>query len=173
MSNNPHKAVSANSKGIVISFRDVNKHKFIPYESPIVKSIQINGTNKYQKLERPVFNKLQQQLYSEVIYGLNVYSDIQVKQLSQERRIELLERYNKAQDVLNEWKKQIVDHKLNNILSVLFFNSSIAKEMCKIPTYERHHKDTHTFKELGLTQQKIAYKLVETGVLPDNFFNLT
>jgi len=45
MSNNPHKAVSANSKGIIISFRDVNKHKFIPYESKMVKSIQIKLLN--------------------------------------------------------------------------------------------------------------------------------
>ena len=57
MSNNPHKAISANSKGIIISFRDVNKHKFIPYESKMVNSIQIKGTAKYQKLDRPVFNK--------------------------------------------------------------------------------------------------------------------
>jgi hypothetical protein len=173
MSHNPHKAVSANSKGIVISFRDVNKHKFIAYESPVVKSIQISGTAKYQKLERPAFNRPQQKLYAEVIYGLNVYTHIQVKQLSKERRIEILERYNRAQDVLNEWKKQIVDHRINNLLTVLFPNSVMAKKMCEIPTYDRHHKDTHTFKELGLTQEKIASKLVEVGILPTDFFNLT
>lgn len=173
MSYNPNKAVSANSKGIVISFRDVNKHKFIAYESPIVKSIQVSGTAKYQKLERPVFNKPQQKLYAEVIYGLNVYTPIQLKELSKERRIEILQRYNKAQDVLNQWKKQIVDDKINTLLTVLFPNSAMAKRMCEIPTYDRHHKDTHTFKELGLTKYKIAYKLIEVGVLPTNFFNLT
>jgi len=173
MSNNPHKAVSANSKGIIISFRDVNKHKFIPYESKMVKSIQINGTANYQKLERPVFNKIQQKMYAEVIYGLNVYTNIQQKELSKERRMELISRYNKAQNVLNQWKKQIVDDKINTLLTILFPNSSIARDMCKIPTYEPHHKDRHTFRELGLTQEKIAYKLIETGVLPDNFFNLT
>lgn len=173
MSHNPHKAISANSKGIVISFRDVNKHKFIPYQLDVVKDIQLKGTAKYQKLEKLVFNKTQQKMYSEVIYGLNVYSHIQIQQFSKEKRIEILERYNKAQDVLNEWKKQIVDHKLNNLLTLLFPNSAMAKRMCEIPTYDRHHKDTHTFKELGLTQEKIANKLIEVGVLPTNFFNLT
>ena len=49
---NPHKTVSANSKGIVVSFGDVNKHKFIKYEPTAVEQIQLYGTVKYQKIEQ-------------------------------------------------------------------------------------------------------------------------
>jgi len=39
-----------------VSFGDVNKHRFVKYESIAVKQIQLYGTVKYQKIEQPGFN---------------------------------------------------------------------------------------------------------------------
>ncbi len=68
---NPNKVISANSKGITITFRDVNKHKFVYYSNnDYVRKIQLHGTTKYQKLEHTDFNKSQKRLYNVAVYGV-------------------------------------------------------------------------------------------------------
>ena len=76
---NPNKTISANSKGIVVSFGDVNKHKFIKYEFTAVTQIQLSGTVKYQKIEHSGFNPTQEKLFAEAMYGLNFYTAAEIK----------------------------------------------------------------------------------------------
>jgi hypothetical protein len=44
--------------------------------------------------------------------------------------------------------------------------------MCAVKSYDRAYTDRHTFKELNLSPDKIANKLIEAGFLPQNFFQL-
>lgn len=170
--NNPNKTISANSKGIIISFRDVNKHKYIPYQSKTVESIQQYGKVKYQQLEQPVFNRTQQKLYSEVLYGLDSLKPAELQELTHKRKFEIMHACKRVKHYLNKLKQEIVDKEVNDILSVLFPHSAIAKHMCSVTGYNRNYISKLSFKELGLTQQKIAEKLVEAGFLPANFFQL-
>lgn len=169
---NPHKTVSASSKGIIISFRDANKHRFIPYESPVVEEIQYYGHKKYQQIESPVFNKIQQKLYAEAVYGLNFYSEQDIKEMSKSKKLRLLAKYAKAQRVLNRWKQEIVHEKVDSFLLALFPNSLITKVLVDTKGYDRQSKESHSFKELGLTQQDVANKLIEVSLLPTNFYQL-
>jgi hypothetical protein len=168
---NPNKTVTANSKGIIISFRDCNKHKYIPYQSKAVQEIQL-GKAKYQQLDRPVFNKTQQKLYAETVYGLTVLSAEQIKELSPKRKHEIISVYKRVQHFLNKLKQEVINEQVNALLSALFHKSLFIKQMCEVKSYDRGYKDRHTFKELGLTQEKIAEKLVNAGLLPSNFFEL-
>ena len=48
---NSEKTISANSKGIIVSYGDVKKHMFASYNrSEYVRKIQLGGTKKYQKI---------------------------------------------------------------------------------------------------------------------------
>lgn len=172
---NPHKTISANANGIIITFRDKNKHQYVPYEgSKYVKVVQTEEDNKYQQaLESPVFNKIQQKLYAQVLYGLEVYKPDELEKLSPKERNQITATYKRVQFFLNKWKQEIVDEQCNRILSMLFPKSQIIKKICSVNGYNRAYKDRHTFRELGLTQESIAKKLVEAGFLPENFFQLT
>ena len=172
MSQNLDKTVSANSKGIIISFRDVNKHKFVGYENPQVKAIQINGHSRYQVFEKPVFNKTQQRIYAETLYGLNVYEPKQLSSMPKEKKQEIIVRYTKVQRVLNTWKQDLVNKGVDDFLKALFPHSKIVQAMCQTKIHTYDHQDRYTFKELGLTQEKIAEKLVSVNLLPSNFFEL-
>lgn len=168
---NQNKAVSANSRGIVVSFTDINKHKYIPYNK-LVQERQLEPKPKYQHVEKSVFNAQQQKLYALSIYGLSVYNKEEIQKISPKERSRIIKNYNKIQVFLNKWKQEIVEAKTNKILLSIFHNSKIIKDLCSIDGYDDSYIDRHTFKELGLTQKVIAERLVKEGLLPRNFFKL-
>ena len=170
---NPHKTVSAGTKGIIISFRDANKHRFMPYENvQHIEDIQHKGKTRYQVLEQPAFNKIQQELYAETVYGLSYFSPADVDKMSKSKKLRVLAKYAKAQRILNRWKQEIVYSKVDSILLALFPNSPITKLLVDTQGYDRQNRETHSFKELGLTQEDVASKLMEVNLLPQNFFQL-
>ena len=89
------------------------------------------------------------------------------------RKKSILSRFLKAQDILNQWKQQMVYTKIDHILLSLFPRSSVIKKIVATSGVDKDIKDRHTFKELGISQLQIAEKLVEQSVLPKDFFTLT
>ena len=172
MSYNPNKTITANSKGIIISYRDSSKPRYMPYKSKTVENIQLYGKVKYQVLEQPVLNGTQQKLYGELIYGLKLYKPEELSLISKKDKLKIAYLHRKVQHFLNKWKQEIIDKEINDILLKFFSKSSIIQHMCSVKGYDRSYTDRHTFKELGLTPDKIAAKLVEAGFLPKNFFQL-
>lgn len=172
MSYNPNKTITATSKGIVISFRDDNKPRYIAYKSKIVEEIQQHGTAKYQQFDRPVLNKTQQKLYAEVLYGIKAYEQTELMALSHKDILRITSIHRRVQHFLNRWKQEIMDSKVDNFLSKLFPNSPVAKAMTSIKGYNRAYTASYSFKELGLSQETVANKLIEMGFLPKNFFQL-
>jgi hypothetical protein len=173
MPNNPNKTITANSKGIVISFRDESKPRYVAYRSEAVKKIQLHGTVRYQVLDKPAFNRIQQKLYTEAIYGLNSYDETQLATLTAKEVSKIFSLHKKVQHFLNKWKQELIELEVNKFLLFFFPNSKCVKHMCSVNGYNRAYIDRHTFRELGLTQEMIASKLIEAGFLPKNFFQLT
>lgn len=145
----------------------------MPYENVQVEEIQSKGTVKYQVLEQPPFNEIQQKLYAEAVYGLSYYSEKDVREMSKSKKLRLLAKYAKAQRVLNRWKQEIVYDRVDSFLLALFPNSAITKVLVDTKGYDRSSKDPHSFKELGLSPQDVASKLIEEKLLPQNFFQLS
>lgn len=169
---NPHKTVCASAKGIIISFRDANKHRFMPYENPVVEQIQQTGHQKYQQLEAPAFNKIQQKLYAETVYGLSFYSKQAVNTMSRSKKLRVLAKYAQAQRILSRWKQEIVHQRVDGFLLKFFPHSPITKTLVDTKGYDRECRDLQSFKELGLSQTDVANKLIQVNLLPKNFYQL-
>ena len=169
MKNNPHKTVSANSNGIIISFRESNKNQFWAYQDGHATDKPV----RYQTLSRPSFNKIQQKIYAETVYGLTAFTTQEIEMMPKTRKKNILSRFLKAQNILNEWKQHIVYSKLDLILLSIFPRSSVVKKIASTNGVDRKTKDRHTFKELGINQIQIAQKLVNEGILPKDFFSLS
>ncbi len=169
---NPNKTVTANSKGIIISFRDDNKPRYIPYKNREVAELQHQGKSLYQELDQPVFNRIQQRLYAEALYGINAYDQTELMTLSRKDILRITSLHRRVQFFLNRWKQEIMDSKVNDLLSRIFYKSKAVKDMCSIKGYNRAYTARYSFKELGLTQEAVANKLVEMGFLPQDFFKL-
>lgn len=171
---NPHKTVSANSKGIVVSFGDVNKHKFIKYEPTAVEQIQLYGTVKYQKIEQVGFNPMQERLYAEALYGLNFYTAEEIKEMPAEKKRSIMVLYTRVQRMLNRWKQEIIWKQVDSLLISLFPRSPIIKFLSENEYYDRDLECTLTLRDLGITDERIiAEKLVQFKLLPYNFFKLS
>lgn len=155
-----HKTVCANTRGIIISFRDVNKHKFVPYNH-VVEQKQLYGTVKYQ----PVFNHTQQKLYMETVYGFNAYSILEIRKMTQEQKSEVIKRYTRVQKIIARLKDEILESQLFGMLKKVFHHSELMQEICKA--------DTKPIACQVLTEEHIAKVLVEKRLLPHNFFQLT
>ena len=173
---NTEKTISANSHGIVISYRDANKHQFMRYETPShVKQIQLQGTVKYQTLEvNTQFSPKQKDLYSKVVYGFKAYTKEEIATMSEFVKMDITRTYAKAQRILRNWKQDVVFSNLDKFLLSLFPNSPIIKQMSQTNGHLDNvsKEDEISFKDLGVKQDQIANKLIEFGLLPKNFYQL-
>ncbi len=175
---NPNKAITAVSNGIVISFRDANKNKFIPYENETVTQIQIFGTSRYQKTEQTIdFSPVQADLYQKVVYGFKAYSKEEMYSMSELTRINITVKYTKAQRILQRWKQELIFKSVDDFLMALFPRSETIKKMIQVQGYLKDDNDTDanfiSFEEIGISKKQIANKLIEFGLLPKNFYQLT
>lgn len=173
---NSDKTISANSKGIIVSYGDVNKHMFTHYESrySFINKIQVEGTSKYQQTsETKHFSFLQQEMYDKIVYGFSAYTREEVQGMSKSNRFRITSTYTKAHRLLNRWKQEIINQKMDSLLIKLFPNSPVIKQMVSVDGYDDNLTVKTTFKELGITREAIANKLIEFGFLPTNFYQLT
>jgi hypothetical protein len=166
---NPNKTISVNSKGLVITFTDKNKHQFVKFEKR--NDIRIIPT-KCQEIEQPTFNNRQQKMYSEALYGLTMYSEQEIKKIPRPVLLKIVARSKAVQTLINRWKQEISNSSLDDLLIKIFPKSPIIKQFTSVKGYDDTIKNNMSFKDLGLNQKTIAIKLVEVGLLPKNFFNL-
>lgn len=167
---NPNKTISVNSKGFVITFTDSNKHHFIKFEN---QDLPKRNPVKCQEIETPVFNSTQQRIYAEALYGMNIYTDREADQMPKSKVAAIFDTYHKVQKLINRWKQQIVNDKIDHFLLSLFPHSSITKTFVETKGVDDSIKVKTSFKDLNISQLKIAAKLVEFDLLPKNFFELT
>jgi len=125
---NPNKTITANSKGIIISFRDDNKPKYIPYKNKEVDNLQHLGRSLYQTFDLPAFNKIQQKLYAEALYGINAYDQSEIMTLTHKDILRITALHRRVQFFLNRWKQEIMDCKVDALLSKLFPHSKVVKD---------------------------------------------
>jgi hypothetical protein len=174
--NNQNKTISCNSNGMVISYGDVNKHQFMRYETPShIKNIQLNGTVKYQQIEKNTqFSPKQKDLYSKVVYGFKAYTPQEIAKMSEKTKKDVSVRYAKAQRILRNWKQDITFSNLDRFLLALFPKSPIIKQMVATTGHidDVPKEDEISFKDLGIKQDQMANKLIEFGLLPQNFYQL-
>lgn len=128
----------------------------------------------YQEFEVTEFNSIQQKLYREVIYGVENFKPSERKKMTEIELGLVAERHEKAQRVINQFKNEVVATLCDRIFKK-FWNSDIAKEMLdfsETPDTKDLPNDM-SFKELGIKKHQVAVRLIEHGILPVNFFQLS
>ena len=166
------KTVSAVSNGVIICYNDAKKHQFIKY----VRDIQLRGTVKYQKIQREEFTPLQEKLYCQTVMGFEAYSQKELSSLTEQQKLDIKMNYAKVHRILKRWKQDLIFSSVDNFLLELFPKSSVAKAFANTKGYlqsnEISKEDSLTFKDLGISERKIADKLIEYNFLPQNFYEL-
>ena len=164
---NSNKTISVNSRGMIISYTDSNKHMFVKFKNQDVPRRIL----KEQEIEKPIFSEKQQKMYSEALYGLSIYPETMVKKMPKKIVTKITVRCEIVQKIINRWKQEIVNNTVDDLLLSIFPNSPLVKSIVNMEADDTI-KCKFTLKDLGMNQIKIAEKLVSLKLLPENFFNL-
>lgn len=167
------KTVSAVTNGMIISYTDAKKHKFVKY----VRDIQTKGTVKYQKIQREEFTPLQEKIYCRTLLGFEAYTEKELSKMTEKQKLDIKLNFTLVHRMLKRWKQDLIFNSIDNLLLSLFPKSSVAKAFANTKGYlqsnEISKEESLTFKDLGISEKNIADKLIEYNFLPQNFYQLT
>lgn len=120
------------------------------------------------------YNDHQNFLYNRALYGLSVYSQKEIEEMSLEKKQRVKKLQKKAQTVLNIWKQEIVNILANKLFTDIFPDMEITQ--CLVDYYgtggDPEYINTMSFKTLGITKEDVINKLIESKLLPKNFYQL-
>lgn len=170
---NQNKTISANSKGMIVSYGDANKHQFIGYDRQVSTSFRnVQETKRHIKPFQ--FSPKQKELFYQVIDGFKCFTKQEVQQMSEKQKMLISVRYTRAQRILRNWKQDVIFTELDNMLLAVFPKSPLIKKFVNVKGHvDVPKEDEITFNEIGITHEQIANKLYDCGLLPRNFYQLT
>lgn len=174
MKHNPNKVASANARGIVIYPGNKKKHHWMAYptESPLQRLQTVGHLPKYQVVEKTL-SPDQVVLLNEALYGLTQYPNTTVHALPLVERARISDLHDRAQRVILQWKLDIVNNTVDRFLLALFPNSPIVKSITGVDTEGVTTCNQFTLADLGITKDMIARKLVDHGILPADYYQLS
>lgn len=88
------------------------------------------------------------------------------------KKMRIAKVHKKAQRIINIYKQKLTIAYTNDIFSTLFPNSPVTEFLLEETETDNSLKNSLTFKELGITKEKIAKILISEGVLPKNFMSI-
>lgn len=161
----------------IITNSDVDKEK---YSGKLARYQQEgSGSKRYTNYresyyERDPYNEFQNFLYRRAMYGLSIYSEKEQKTMHWDKKKRIQVIHAKAQESLNIWKQEIVNHYTVNLFKKLFPGSAgeslsfITEDIGTDPAY---HNDM-SFKDLGITKELIIDRFIREKILPESFRTL-
>lgn len=147
-----------------------------PEYNGMLSSYQANVKNNkgrvYQNYDTDFLNPNQNFLYKRALFGLNMYEKEELVTMSEAKRERITKLQRRCQFVLNRWKQEIIITFSNSLFACFFKDHPFLK-----PFWEQTEPDpkfvcTLDFKDLGIKKQDIVDKLIETGILPINFYQI-
>jgi hypothetical protein len=114
-------------------------------------------------------------MYKRLIYGIENIPKAELQTIERKERERIVARHARAQEVINIYKNEVMGAFCDQIFGKVFWNSPIAKEMVAFSQDPEALKEENTlsFRELGIKKHQIAARLIESGLLPLNFFQLS
>lgn len=111
-------------------------------------------------------------LYKRALFGLSVYSPEEITEMHWNKRNRIEKVHARTQRELNLWKQTVMIEKVNRIFSI-FTNSKTVNELMTFTEPDPNFTCTLSFKELGITKDQVVQRLLDVGILPYNFRELT
>jgi hypothetical protein len=129
----------------------------------------VNGPAVYEK---DPYSKVQNFLYKRAMFGLKIYNQEEIRAMHWQKRKRIRKTHKRAQKILNTWKQELVIELTNKLFSTLFAKSPLVKDMLAESSVDSEVKNMLNFTDLGVTKEMIVTKLVDSGVLPPDYYAL-
>ena len=135
-------------------------------------TLQTINNNRYMTAGAPTYTEEQNRLYSRLLIGLKLYDKKELYAMNQNKKSRIERVHEKAQNVLNLWKQELIIESTNRIFSQLFPNSKATQYLVENSETMPEYKNTMSFKDLGIRKEDIVAKFLEARLLPANFHSL-
>jgi len=127
---------------------------------------------KYQDFEQDKYNTYQNYLYKRALYGIDSLSVDELNTMCSKKKSRILNVYNRAQLVVNNYKHRVTKQLTDKLLLSLFPNSSLISELNSYEDMDANYKNTLTFKDLCIHKDQLVELFMLEGILPKNFLSL-
>lgn len=120
------------------------------------------------------FNPHQTFLYKRAMMGLSFYSKEEQKLMTPKKRDYVLKMHRKTEKILNLWRQEVCNKQTNSIFLQLFPKSNFTSDLIKHfgNDIDATYYNNQSFDELRISKIDIINKLIETRILPRNFYEL-
>jgi len=150
-------------------------HEFgkIVWGNGVCHIYQFQQKIRYQNLEIDQFTMYQNFLYRRCLFGLNVYTEEEVRTMHYDKKERIKKVHRRAQIVLNLWKQQITNSYFNQFIR-LKIEYKGAEEFLAVfqDVTDINFICKFDFKSLKITKEIIILKLMMEGILPKDFHQL-
>jgi len=127
---------------------------------------------KYQDFEQDKYSTYQNYLYKRALYGIDSLSVDELNSMCSKKKSRILNVYNRAQLVVNNYKHRVTKQLTDKLLLSLFPNSSLISELNSYEDMDANYKNTLTFKDLCIHKDQLVELFMLEGILPKNFLSL-
>ena len=127
---------------------------------------------KYQDFEQDKYTTYQNYLYKRALYGIDSLSLEELNSMCGKKKSRILNVYNRAQLVVNNYKHRVTKQLTDKLLISLFPDSSLISELNSYEDMDANYKNTLTFKDLCIHKDQLVELFMLEGILPKNFLSL-
>ena len=127
---------------------------------------------KYQDFEQDKYSTYQNYLYKRALYGIDSLSIDELNNMCSKKKSRIINVYNRAQLVVNNYKHRVTKQLTDKLLLSLFPNSSLISELSSYEDIDANYKNTLTFKDLCIHKDQLVELFMHEGILPKNFLSL-
>jgi hypothetical protein len=129
---------------------------------------------RYLVYEVDEFNNYQNFLYRRALSGLKVYAPDELKTMHKSKKERIEKVHMRAQNELNLWKQTLTNKMFNALFSKYFKRSVLWTKLLNdyADVTDPKYINKMNFKDLGVNKKDVVNKLIESGVLPKNFYEL-
>jgi len=138
--------------------------------NPDILKYKLYGHERQTCIET-LYSEYQNFLYKRAMYGLSVYKAQELRKMHPAKKQRVQNLQKKAEDVLNKWRQEMINEMTNRVFS-MFHQSKLANEIVKESFTDSEFQSTIKLKDLRITKEATVKRLIDTGVLPSNFYEL-
>lgn len=164
-----HKTISVGSKGMSVIYTDTNKHFNYKFDHPARQEVLFGKTLGDVKASevKDFLNPHQRQLLEDLLYSKGRYTEQEIKQLPLIRQYYITELAEKVEKVLYNWKRDLVNDHIDNMLLKMFPKSKLVKQLVEICKEKRVGMDATRVDIRNLVSEKdIVTYLQKKGLFP-------
>lgn len=126
-----------------------------------------NG-KRYSQYEQDPYTEYQNFLYKRALFGLKMYTPEEIRTMHWQKKKRIKKVHKRTQNELNVWKQEKIISITNQVIGL--FSTRLADDI--VTNYSEPDPkfiSTMSFKDLGIGKKDIINRLLDKGILSNDF----